>query len=230
MTTFPASFADDALVARVATNLAELRGRILACGRALDDVRVVAVTKTFPPTVVRAAAAAGLMTFGENYVGELEEKRAATSDLVLRWHFLGALQTNKIAHVARLADVLCAVSRERELARVARARPGAAIYVQVDFTGGANRNGADAGEVANLVAAGRRLGLDVRGLMTVAPVEAGAALTAFEVTAALCDELDLVERSMGMSDDLELALGCGSSEIRVGRALFGSRDAVTGLA
>lgn len=193
-------------------------------------MRIVAVTKTFGADVVRAAAAAGIATVGENYVDELEAKRAATADLALRWHFLGALQSNKIARAVRAADVLCGVSREAELSRIARARAGAIVYVQVDFTGAAGRNGAAPASVAGLVARGRDLGLDVAGLMTVAPPEPEGARRAFAATARLADDLGLVERSMGMSDDLELALGAGSTEVRVGRALFGPRGAVTGLA
>jgi PLP dependent protein len=229
MTTCPASSAEQRLQARVRANLATLQRRITSCGRALDSVRVVGVTKTFGVDVVRAAAAAGLTCLGENYVGELAAKREATRGLAVRWHYLGALQTNKIARVLALADVICGVSREREIDRIAR-RPGAAIYVQVDFTGAAGRNGAAPHEVAALVQRGRERGLDVRGLMTVAPTGAPAARAAFRATAELADGLGLLERSMGMSDDLELALEAGSSEIRVGRALFGERNAQGALA
>jgi PLP dependent protein len=193
-------------------------------------VRVVAVTKTFGPEVVRAAAAAGLRVVGENYVAELEAKRAATSDLDLTWHYLGALQTNKIARACASADVLCSLSRAREVARVAAARPGARVYVEVDYTGAPARAGAAPGEVADLVGLARAAGLDVAGLMTVAPPEESGARAAFLAAGALADALGLAERSMGMSDDFEVALACGSTEIRVGRALFGPRGASTGLA
>ncbi len=225
MTISPVSFASDGLVQRVAANLAEVRRRIVATGRLLESVRIVAVTKTFGVDAVRAAAAVGLQTIGENYVDELCEKRDATSDLDLRWHYLGALQTNKIARIAHCADVLCGVSRQKELVKIAAARPGAAIYVQVDFTGIVGRNGAPPEDVESLVAAGRALDLDVRGLMTVAPVDPAAARRAFGATSALCDELGLVERSMGMSEDLELACECATTEVRLGRALFGPREA-----
>ena len=181
-------------------------------------------TKTFTPSFVRAAAAVGLTTIGENYVDELEEKRRATADLALRWHYLGALQSNKIARVVAVSDLVCGVSRVKELERISAHASGAAIYVEVDHTGEAQRNGAAPRDVAALVGRGRELGLDVRGLMTVAPPDRDAARRAFVATAALADDLGLVERSMGMSDDLEIALECGSSEIRLGRALFGPRE------
>jgi len=220
----PASFVSDELVQRVSANLVEVRRRIRDTGRSLESVRIVAVTKTFAAEAVRAAAMVGLTTVGENYVDELIAKQKLAGDVTVRWHYLGALQTNKIARVARVADVLCGVSRPEEIDRIATARAGMAIYVQVDFTGAPARNGALPGEVARLVDLGRDLGLDVRGLMTVAPVEREAARRAFVATDALCQELGLAERSMGMSDDLELACECATTEVRVGRALFGPRE------
>jgi uncharacterized pyridoxal phosphate-containing UPF0001 family protein len=223
MTTCPASSASDEIVQRVRDNLAAVRARIVSSGREIDDVRIVGVTKTFGAEMVRAARAAGLDAVGENYVDELTEKRAATSDVTISWHYLGALQTNKIAQVTKVADVLCGVSRVKELERIAAHRPGMALYVQVDYTGAAGRSGAAPRDVANLVSCGRELGLDVRGLMTVAPVDPGLARRAFVDTDLLASDLGLVERSMGMSDDLEIACECGSTEVRVGRALFGPR-------
>jgi uncharacterized pyridoxal phosphate-containing UPF0001 family protein len=225
MTTSPASFADEGLAGRVAANLAAVRGRIASTGRDPSGVRVVAVTKTFNVDHVRAAAAAGLDAVGENYVDELARKRAAAPDLMVSWHYLGALQSNKIHRVVVCADVICGVSRTKEIEKIAIHRSDQPIYVQVDFTGAAQRNGAAPGDVAALVQRGRDLGLSVLGLMTVAPTDPGAARAAFAATTALADELGLVERSMGMSDDLELACELGSTEIRVGRALFGARGA-----
>ena len=230
MTTCPASSASHELVLRVATNLGVIHDRIASTGRDVSSVRVVAVTKTFGADAVRAAHEVGLRAMGENYVDELSQKRAATSDLALTWHFLGALQSNKIGLALRFADLLCGVSREKELERISRLRPGMAIYVQVDFTDAVGRNGADARDVAQLVARARALDLDVRGLMSVPAMEPQRARSAFAAMVALADDLGLPERSMGMSDDLELACELGSSEIRIGRALFGPRMATTPLA
>jgi uncharacterized pyridoxal phosphate-containing UPF0001 family protein len=223
MTTSPASFAENPFVARVATNLALVRARIEASAPAPASVRVVAVTKTFDVEAVQAAFAVGLGDVGENYVEELEDKRARVSTLTVRWHYLGALQTNKIARICAVADIVCGVSRERELERIARARDGMALYLQVDFTGARQRNGASAHEVPDLAARARTLGLDLRGLMCVAPPDPALARAAFEGTVRLANDLGLVERSMGMTDDLEIACELGSTEIRVGRALFGPR-------
>jgi len=225
MTTSPASSANPEFVARVAQNLATLHARIAATGRDPATIRVVAITKTFGVEAVRAAAANGLTHLGENYVEELETKFALSRDLDLSWYFVGALQSNKIARAAACANVLCTVSRTKELERIAATTQRPALYVQVDYTGGATRNGARASEVPALVRRARDLALDVRGLMTVAapnPVEARAA---FGALAALRDDLGLVECSMGMSDDLEVACEMGTSEVRIGRALFGERVA-----
>ena len=222
MTTSPASSASE-LVSRVAANLAQVRARLAASGRDPSLVRVVAVTKTFGVDEVRAAAAVGLGAVGENYVAELCDKRRDAPDVDVAWHFLGVAQSNKLTRVLTCADVLCSVARPRELERIARASPGHAIYVQVDVTGAAQRHGAAPAQVAALVRQGRALGLDVRGLMTIAPPDPDGARAAFGTVRSLADDLGLVERSMGMSDDLEIAGEFATTEVRIGRALFGPR-------
>ncbi len=210
--------------------LEAVRARMAAWGSDPDRVRVVAVTKTFGPPAVRAAVAAGLTHCGENYVDELCATRAQTADLEVTWHYLGALQTNKIARVAACADLVASLSRDREVARLARVRPGAPVYVQLDVTGRAERHGAPEAAVPGLVARAGEAGLDVRGLMVVAPADPAGARAAFAATARLADSLGLVERSMGMSEDLEWACRAGTTEVRLGRALFGPRGGAGGLA
>jgi uncharacterized pyridoxal phosphate-containing UPF0001 family protein len=220
MTTFPASSANE-LLERVAANLDAVRARIEAAGRDAGGVRLVAVTKTFGVQEVLAASELGLQHFGENYVDELCAKRDAAPEAT--WHFLGALQTNKIARIVTCADVLSGVAREKELMKLAGLSSGRAIDIQVDFTGRAERNGAPPEDVPRLVSRARELNLKVRGLMVVAPPEPAAARDAFVRTVALADSLGLVERSLGMSEDLEIACQAGTTEVRLGRALFGPR-------
>ncbi len=222
MTTFPASSASAPLLARVTANLKVLRDRIAASAPDPGAVRIVAVTKTFGPDVVEAAASLGLFDIGENYLDELESKYS-TGDDRIRWHYLGALQTNKIARLCRVANVLSGVSREKELEHIARSTSPPALLIEVDYTGAAQRNGAGPHEVPGLVARASALELDVRGLMTVAPANLEGTRRAFRATRQLVDDLGLVECSMGMSDDLEIACELGTTEIRVGRALFGER-------
>jgi PLP dependent protein len=230
MTTSPASFASHELVERVRENLGVIHERIVSSGRDVSSVRIVAVTKTFAAQAVRAAYEVGLRFVGENYVEEMREKRAATSDVPMTWHYLGALQSNKIGQAVRSADLVCGVSREKEIERISRLRPDMAIYVQVDYTDAQGRNGVDPRDAASLVHKARALNLDVRGLMTVPAPTIDGARRAFTGLTALADDLGLAERSMGMSGDLELACELGSTEIRIGRALFGPRMATSPLA
>ncbi len=218
----PVSSGSSDSVQRVAANLAALRARISATGRDPATIRLVAVTKTFGADAVEAALALGLTCVGENYVDELCAKRMAASDGAV-WHYLGALQSNKIHQAVSCADVLCAVARVKEIEKIASYDGAQRIYVQVDYTGLASRNGAAPSEVAGLVERGRSLGLDVAGLMTVAPPDDARTRLAFRSLTALADDLGLVERSMGMTDDLEVACELGTSELRIGRALFGAR-------
>lgn len=220
MTTSPASSASE-LRERIGANLEAVRRRIAATGRDPNSVRVVAVTKTFSREAVRAAFEVGLRDFGENYVDELCAKRDVAPDGV--WHFLGALQTNKIARATTCANVLSGVSRERELTKLASLASTSWLDIQVDFTRRAERNGAPESLVPELVSRARELNLKVRGLMVVAPPDADLARAAFRRTVELADELGLVERSMGMSEDLEMACELGTTEVRVGQALFGPR-------
>jgi uncharacterized pyridoxal phosphate-containing UPF0001 family protein len=224
MTTFPAS-SDSELVQRVADNLAAVRARIASTGRDLASVRIVAVTKTFGVDAVRAALANGLRDLGENYADELCHKRTQSDDATITWHYLGAVQSNKIRAIVACADVIASVSRVKELERIATFAPARRLYVQVDYTGAPERNGALESDVAAIVDRGRALDLDVRGLMTVAPNSGDGARRAFRALGALADDLGLEERSMGMSDDLEVACEYGTSEVRIGRALFGARAA-----
>ena len=186
-------------------------------------MRVVAVTKGFGPEAVRAARQAGLADLGENYAAELVGKAAADGGDGVVWHFLGAVQRNKVSQLAPLVGLWQSVAREAEGARIARFAPGARVLVQVETTGLPGRNGCPPAEVVVLVPRLADLGLDVRGLMTVAAPDPTAAREAFLALGRLADRLGLEERSMGMSDDLEAAVAAGSTMVRIGRALFGAR-------
>ncbi|HEY5439041.1 MAG TPA: YggS family pyridoxal phosphate enzyme [Acidimicrobiales bacterium] len=224
MTTSPASSGSSAFAQRVAANLEVLRARITSTGRDPATIRIVAVTKTFGVDAVLAALSLGLTAVGENYVDELCSKREAVGESVARWHYLGALQSNKIHQAVSCADVLCSVARLKEIEKIAACDREQRIYVQVDYTRAPSRNGAAPSEVATLVSRGRSLGLDVAGLMTVAPPDVEGTRAAFRSLTALADDLGLTERSMGMTDDLEVACELGTSELRIGRALFGARE------
>ncbi len=211
-------------VVDVAERLAEVQGRIASAGGRSEDVRVVAVTKGYGPEVVAAAVAAGLRDLGENYAQELVAKReAASADA--RWHFLGHVQRNKVRLLAPVVHLWQAVDRLAAGQEIARRAPGATVLVQVNISGEAQKHGSPAEDVPALVDDLAALGLHVRGLMAVGPTgPPEEARPGFRRLVALAEDLGLPERSIGMSDDLEVAVSEGSTMVRVGRALFGPRS------
>ena len=210
----------------VADRLDVIRHRIEAVVGAAraSDVTVLAVTKAFGPDAVHAAMAAGCRAVGENYAQELAAKFV---DMEPRpeVHFIGQLQTNKVRLVAPFVAVYETVDRGSLAAEIAKRAPAARVLVQVDTAGDPGKGGCPVGDVASLVDTCRSLGLQVEGLMTVGPTEGGpeAARLGFRTVRQLVDALGLAVCSMGMSDDLEVAVSEGSTEVRVGSALFGSR-------
>ena len=207
-----------------------------AAGRAPGDVRLLAVSKTFPPAAVRAAHAAGQTAFGENYVQEGVDKIAVLADLALEWHYIGPLQSNKTRVVAEQFAWVHAVDRLKIAERLAAQRPAGLpalnLCVQVNVSGEASKAGvapAEALALARGIVALPRVKL--RGLMAIpapatdleaqhAPLRRMRELLAELRAAGLdCDTL-----SMGMSDDLEAAIAEGATIVRVGTAIFGSRQ------
>jgi pyridoxal phosphate enzyme (YggS family) len=229
--TTPPTPATDVPAADVAARLAAVRRRIAAAGGD-DGVRVVAVTKGFDAGAVEAAVAAGLADVGENYANELLAKRAdaATGTAGVRWHFLGPVQRNKVRRLAPYVDLWQAVDRLAAGEEIARWAPGARVLVQVNVSGEAQKHGCSSADAPALVDDLGGLGLDVAGLMAVGPSgPPEGSRTAFRSLSLLAGRLHLRERSMGMTDDLEIAVEEGATMIRVGRALFGPRTLATDL-
>ena len=206
-----------------------------AVGRHRSEVALVAVTKTHPVEDVVALAALGLLDVGENRDQEAAPKAAAAAAhgcTGLRWHFVGALQSNKAASVASYAAVVHSVDR-MSLVRALSTGAEAAerrlpVLLQVSLDGDPARGGAVAGEVPALAdAVEAAAGLTLSGVMAVAPVDADpqrafAALAA--VSARLrADHPQAVDISAGMSGDLEAAVAAGATIVRVGTALLGRR-------
>ena len=212
--------------AGVAERLREVRERIARAGG--SRVAVIAVTKSFPPEAVLAAIAAGADGIGENYAQELDAKASVVAEAKgsgCPVHFIGQLQSNKVRVVSRHADVIQSVDRPSLIAEIARRAPEVAVMVQVSPADEPGKGGCDPAEVPALVDTARQAGLQVLGLMCVAPTAGGidAAGPHFAMTRALVDRLGLEHCSMGMSGDLEVAVREGSTMVRIGSALFGAR-------
>lgn len=223
----------------VARNLDDVRARIeraaRGAGRDPSAVKLVAVSKTKPPSAVREAYAAGQRAFGENYAQELVAKSEALADLPgIEWHFIGHLQSNKAKAVAAHASAVHTVDSPflaRELGKRAakeRAAP-LPVLVEVNVGGEPQKAGATPGDLAEVMAAVRaQPSLLLRGLMTMPPAgDPEIARSVFETLATLRNlhggAAELPELSMGMSDDLEIAVAAGSTIVRVGTAVFGAR-------
>ena len=237
-------------MAAVAERLAAVRERIAraaaAAGRDPAEIRLIGASKLQPTEAIRAAYAAGLRDFGENYVQELERKAAELANLPdLRLHLIGHLQRNKARHVVRHASVIQSVDSVRlaeELGRRAtevvidEARRFAAgerrlvVFVEVNVGGEAEKQGCAPealGAVLDAVEAQPSLAL--RGLMTLPPhtEDPAGARPFFDQLVALRDRHGgpsrLPELSMGMTHDLEPAIAAGATVVRVGTAIFGQR-------
>jgi PLP dependent protein len=230
------------LHAHLAARLSEIRDRIdLAAkrtGRRQEDVRLVAVSKTYPIECVRAAAAAGQQDFGENRVQEALLKIAEAPDLPVRWHLIGHLQSNKARKAAgpfaciHSIDRLDLVADLDRAAMQAGARPD--VLIQVDLAGEATKFGAPVGQVRPIAHAALQCrALKLAGLMLLPPFfdDPEQARPYFarlrELREQLCaDGLPadrLRELSMGMSHDFEVAIEEGATIVRVGAAIFGPR-------
>jgi pyridoxal phosphate enzyme (YggS family) len=217
--------------------LAQLRGRMgaacAAVGRDPGEVTVVAITKTFPASDVRLLWQLGVLDVGENRDQEAAPKAAECAGLAgLRWHFVGQLQTNKAASVARYASVVHSVDRPR-LARALGKQARAAgrvltCLVQVSLDGDPQRGGAllaDVPAVAAVVAA--EDGLVLGGVMAVAPlgIPPAVAFAPLPAISATVREIrpEAAMISAGMSADLEAAIAAGATHLRIGTALLGGR-------
>ncbi len=219
----------------VPENVAAVRSRIAAAcaraGRRTESVTLVAVSKTFPAAAVDEAIEAGITDIGENRVQEAREKRPLVrAASPAAWHLIGHLQSNKAKEAVRLFDMIQTVDTLDLAAKIARAADGEGkrqeILLEVNVGDEAQKNGAPKGEVEALAAAVRALSaLHLRGLMAIPPVGTPEqSRSYFRELRLLRDHLGLEQLSMGMSEDFEVAIEEGATLVRVGRAIFGSRN------
>lgn len=216
--------------------VAEIETRIAAAcaraGRAREDVRLVAVSKTFPASDVDYAIAAGMTDVGENKVQEARDKKPSVVGPVVsnvRWHLIGHLQSNKAKDAVRLFDVIQTVDSIELAEKIARAAESAGkrqdVLLQVNIGRELQKSGAEPESVPELVQRIRAIpSLYLGGLMAIPPAgEAEEMRPYFRELRGMRDDLGLTELSMGMTDDFEIAIEEGATIIRVGRAIFGSR-------
>lgn len=226
----------------ISSNLAAVRERIaaaaVAAGRRPDDVRLLAVSKTFSADHVRAAWAAGQREFGENKVQEALQKISETTELEIRWHLIGHLQSNKVKKAAPAFSAIHAIDSVELLRRVdaVAADAGAApdLYIQVDLAGESTKFGAPEADVPAIARAAMECrAARLKGLMLLPPWfdDPEQARPYFRRLHELRDRLvedgidgsRLRELSMGMSHDFEVAIQEGATLVRVGTAIFGKR-------
>ncbi len=215
--------------ARWAAVQAEVAEACLGAGRPPGSVQVLAVSKLQPLEALRAAYAAGVRAFGENYAQELRDKAAALADCPgIRWHAIGPLQTNKAKYVAKSAHVFHALDRAALDEELARRRVGAPleVYLEVNLGGEASKSGLAPGEVGPLLATVQGLPqLRALGLMCLPPfsLDPEASRPYFQKLRALAVAFGLQGLSMGTSQDFRVAVQEGATVVRVGTAIFGPR-------
>ncbi|MFT4289777.1 YggS family pyridoxal phosphate-dependent enzyme [Enterobacter sp.] len=227
----------------IAHNLAQVRDKISAaatrCGRAPEEVTLLAVSKTKPASAIAEAIAAGHRAFGENYVQEGVDKIRYFQELGnsdLQWHFIGPLQSNKSRLVAEHFDWCHTLDRLRIATRLSEQRPAGLaplnVLIQINISDENSKSGIALNELDTLAAEVAALPrLTLRGLMAIPAPEssyerqfavAQQMAVAFEALKARYSTVDTL--SLGMSDDMEAAIAAGSTMVRIGTAIFGARD------
>ena len=195
----------------------------IVAAKAQNQVNLIAVTKGFTHEEVNIATELGIKNFGENYAQELLAKNPLV-DAEISWHYIGQLQSNKVRKVSHLVDVWHSVTSLKLAREIHNRNDQAKILLQVSVLGPSNSKGFEVEELPDLISQLRDENVDVSGLMTMGvPGDMVATRFVFKRLRQLADTFELSECSMGMSDDFEIALECGSSMIRIGSAIFGNR-------
>ena len=227
----------------IAENIAAIRAKIdaaaIAAGRDPKEVKLCAATKMNDADAVRQAIAGGVDLCGENRVQELVQKQKENAYVGAPVHFIGVLQTNKVKQVVGKVDVIQSVDRVNLLEAIQKeaAKQGIRqdIFLEVNVGGEESKSGFEASEVLPLLEhIGEYPNIFVRGLMTIPPISEKKGdnrkffqeilQLSVDISAKKYDNVLVECLSMGMSDDFEDAIRCGSTMIRIGTAIFGARD------
>jgi pyridoxal phosphate enzyme (YggS family) len=219
--------------ADIKINLENVRHRIaqacLRSGRSVQDITIVAVTKTENETAIQTAFELGIRNFGENRVQEADKKILNLSCLRPRpvWHMIGHLQSNKIKTALERFDIIQSIdSVDIAVAVNGRARRQMPVFIQVNISGEESKGGIPVEDFPKSFELISKLpNLGIKGLMTIAPLveDAGKVRPVFRKLKELGDKFNLKQLSMGMTDDFEVAIEEGATMVRIGRALFGER-------
>ena len=227
----------------IAENIAAIRSRMdaaaMAAGRDPKEIKLCAATKMNDAAAVREAIAGGIDLCGENRVQELTQKQKENAYDGVPVHFIGVLQTNKVKQVVGKVDVIQSVDRINLLQAIQKeaAKQGIvqSIFLEVNVGGEESKSGFSVGEVLPLLEQiGEYPNIFVRGLMTIPPISKKVGdnrkffqeilQLSVDISAKKYDNVLVECLSMGMSDDFEDAIACGSTMIRIGTAIFGARD------
>jgi pyridoxal phosphate enzyme (YggS family) len=215
------------------TRLADIMANIARVaklsGRRVEDVGLVAITKTRVTAAIRPLLEAGQRRFGENRVQEAQAKwpdlRAEFPDIEL--HLVGQLQSNKAEDAVALFDVIHSIDRASLIAALAGAQKKKTgrcprCFIQVNVGNEPQKGGCSVDALSGLISDARSAGLDLVGLMAVPPADVEAA-PYFALLAKLARDHALTGLSMGMTGDYETAVMLGATHVRIGSALFGAR-------
>lgn len=219
-------------------NLENINARIKAAaeaaGRDAGEIKLIAVTKTYPVDMMNEAIACGVTDVGENKAQEVRDKFEHVSPV--RWHLIGHLQTNKVKYVIDRCAMIHSVDSIKlmdEIERLAAAHDvDMDILIQVNISGEESKSGIEPGELDALLGHAAELThTHVKGLMTIAPLGEDAE-PHFKNMKKLFDQtakkeyknVSMDELSMGMSGDFESAIRCGATMVRIGSAIFGARN------
>ncbi len=208
-------------------------------GRSPSEVKLVAVSKTFPPETIREVVLAGVHSIGENRVQEALSKYEALRDLDIEWHMVGYLQRNKVKKALRIFDFIQSLDRIALAEEIEKEAQKAGIekvkvLVEVNVSGEPTKHGVKPDELMDFLDQLREFKhIDVKGLMTIGPLTENRdrirsafrkMRELYEKAKKLFPEYDLGYLSMGMTDDFEIAIEEGSNMVRIGRAIFGARS------
>jgi len=204
-----------------------------------EEIKLVAVTKTQPIDVLKLALHVGINILGENYAQELRDKSKALSDFNIEWHFIGRIQTNKLKYIVPVANLIHSVYRLEEISEIDKIAKKVGkiqnVLLEVNVSGEESKGGVKLEDVREIIVKSQEFSnVRIIGLMTMAPyIEPEETRKYFRFLREARDYLNkefpnVVELSMGMSNDYTVAIEEGSTILRIGTAIFGERLKIKG--